>query len=1049
MADTIVAAAVDESPGAGAPERHEPVVAAEPANEAADTRYRRHVMQFCGGAGSLVGVQVDQMLRLNPRRSRQVRIGAVDACLNNNKLLSRTRRSPWLREYVLGRSVTNFTAVFGQHEREWERDLPLQFLQSRHGLPGCNLGRSGVDKQPVIAAALNAMERQHVTQWLAFVDASFDSADRSLASADREVSYVAGTGGTGLASAIMHAAWRWQMNPGLIQRLIVLGPELYPITGDPQRDRRHKIIMAAAARIWDRLVLLGTDPDHPHFGGLLPGFSEDVEPGCLGQIILVEGKNDKDQALSFEDAQRMVADYLYYLSQVPELASFLAVELHEDMAKAVPAAMRMPFVWSSIALHVCELWRELPRIAALGKRAAVLGRMREGNPGSEPAALAAPITQAGARRTIEQWEQRVMRSANEGASLAPVFDQIKLREDLIHDPAATGLATVAAIRSIPEFVDAQLPEAEVFRIAGDRITDLRTRVRNALPNMGVLRVLDALVAARVSLDSREGTEQRPVDHFLSADRSAAISAGSAVVDAKSSHAVAEALQPGWFRALFNIPSPAIASARAKADKDLNDAVSSMVQGISTIAGAVLRHMLTAKMAALRGLVCAELDAQIALFTAARDDLAAEVGRARDEVEKALVQGRAEKSAVRLSLFPDDQALAASLVVDEGAVASAFASMFSWDSPDALARTDCPFEDIIGVPDGISVSFEDLFTRHPDARQFIADHLRESEPFIRIDEQGLQELEGPTRRTVLVCPRSLAGFVETLRFSRGEVRVFYADVPAVFVFKQVDTLPSSAIASLCEDDAVLEEAINAEARERRDDTNRSGFTETLTVFPLGRYRHAPRIADEETARWHRRAAAALLLNPGIAEYNPAHPDAAWARLSFVTEKGVRVAILGPDEPMHPECPLFQDARGVWHVRFINHLGGFEERSLRAKKLAYALDLVSRHKRYQAAHESWIERCAKAGGLECGEASNLAVQAFANWCAYAHDVVMNTAEGGAEAVRIRSMFKETIPTADMVCILAAQFFQPDEWFLDFGVTYPNQVMHPARAAAVGGP
>ena len=1053
MADATVAPGTNEGPATGAHDegRAESGVlapAADQADDAGDTRLKMHVVEFCGGMGSLVGEHLDEMLRLHPERARPLRLAAVDTCINDNRMLHRTRRSPWLRTLVLGQSVTNFHAVFREREKQWKGDLPLPFLQSRRGIPGCKLKLSGVNKRPVIAAALNAMEREYVERWLAATDASFDQTDRTLTPSGREASYVAGTGGTGLASAIMHAGWRSQLCPGVSQRLVVLGPEVYPISGDPQRDRRHKLIMAAAAWTLDRLVLLGTDPEHPHFGGPLPGFSENLEPGFISQIVLIEGRNNQNQTISFEDAQVMAADYLYYLSQVPQLASFLAVQLHEDMAKDVPAAMRTPFVWSSPALHVCELWQELPRVAALGRRAAALNRMREGAPGGGAAVFAPPMSESGIQQTIAAWERRIMsEAASEFA--APIFDQIRLRSAILAAPAATGVAVVASIRSIPAVADRHLSESGITGIAGRIIAGMRTRACEAILAQGMVRFLDTLIRARVSLGSPEEFVPQTVDHFMSPGSASAISAGAGIVEAQADCARAMAIRPGFWRGLLGMSCPEIEGTRASAGEALNTAVSSALDTDSRIAGMVLYRMLEAKMAKIRGLVCAELDAEIALFTAARDELAAEEGRARAEIRKMIAEGRAKKLATRLSLFPDDAVMSDSASADASSVESAFGAMFSLDGSSGFARTERALGDILDSTVSVPVAFDELFMRHPDARHFIADHLRESEPFIRINERGLQGLEGVTRRCALVCPRSLAGFVESLTYDRDAVHVFYADIPAVFVLKQVDTLPSSAIASLCEYDALLADALESEARERNDSNQSSGFTETLAVFPLGRYRHAPRTNDTETERWHRRVAAALLLNPDIAQFDSANPDTAWARLSVVTEQGARVPILGPDEPMHPECPLFQDPDGVWHIRFINHLGGAEKRSLGTRVLAYALDMVSRHKRYQAAIVAWIERCATAANLDCGIAAALAVSEFANWCAYAQENIANDRTATPEAIRTRSLLEAVDPTANMVCKLAEKFFEPDEWFLDFGVRYPNQVMHPARAAAAGNP
>ncbi len=1010
-------------------------------------RKRKHVIQFCGGMGSLVGEALDDRLRCHPSRTTSMRLGAVDTCMGDNRLFPRWRRSPWLLPYVLGQAVSNFDAVFSANESGWTRDLPLRFLASKDGIPGCNLTLSGVNKQPVIAAALNAMEAESLRSWLERVDGSFDPADRTLLSYNREASYVAGTGGTGLTSALFHAGWRSQADPSLFQRLIIIGPELYPTAGDTERERRHKIVLASLARTIDRICLIGTDPLHPHFGGLLPGFAENLEPKSLRQVVLVEGSNGH-QTLSFDDAQRMVADYLYYLSQVPELAALLAVQMGEGLEKTLHAARRTPFVWGSISFHVCELWRSLPRVATLQRRAAVLGRMQSGVVGSGDSELQNLFREANTRRLSDAWERRMLEAvARERA--VPIFDRNALRTSLADRPEQTASDAVDAIRSVPDVVDRLLSADFIAEVSSKTFASLHQAILEALPNVGVERVFGELTSARVSLGAG-GDEAQPMERFLTPLVEQGIhEAAQRIQAAKEEYGRAMRRRPGLIGQFFPGVVGRIREELEEAAGELREATALALEQVNRVANAVLRNTLNAKVEALRGRYRSGLEELIRLFEGARDELAAEGARSSARIERVIGEGRSERSATRLSLFPDEETLRRVAYVDDGSVASAFAEMFSMDGAGALRRTERPIDEVGSTTVAAGVPFAPLVLSHPDAKSFIADNLREAEPFVRVNERGLQGLSAVTRRAFLVYPKELSAFVETLPIDRNVVHRIMADVPAVFVLKQIDTLPSSAIQSLCAYDNTLQAALAADAREQ------DGVVETLISFPFARYRRAPRVLDAETARHHRRAAAALVLNPLVrplapsketeAEEKPEEEKAAWARFSLLAKDGGRVPILGGDEAMHSECPLFQGTAGIWHIRFVTHQGVARERSLGTHVLPYALDIVAQHGRYQAAIRAWIERCAKAGGPEVAESLAEALQLFESWCEDAEDEMRNEPPSDDATVRgRRSRFAEVLPTAAMVCGLAQEFAAPEEWYLDFGVTYQNQRLFPGAAA-----
>ncbi|MBI1961608.1 MAG: hypothetical protein HYS45_02810, partial [Parcubacteria group bacterium] len=628
-------------------------------------------------------------------------------------------------------------------------------------------------------------------------------------------------------------------------------------------------------------------------------------------------------------------------------------------------------------------------------------------------------------------------------STAPgtLFRLNSLRQRLKDTPESAATDALAAIREIPNFVDGELSGASITETAEKTFRALRGLIRASLPNLGVERVLRELANTRVALGERT-QEALPLAHFLNAVEVDAVEEEArSVQTAKSGLILAMGKRPGIFGQLSSRVRNRILYEQREATEALDGAVASLFSRVCRIADAVLRNALNAKLEELRSHYRSYLDQLIRVLEGAQAELSEEGARVAGQVDQVVAEGRMERSATRLSLFPSDAVLQQVAHVDEQSVASAFEVLFSWDGSNLPRRTDRPLEDVASFAADADVPFAPLFLGDANAKSFITDALRDAEPFVRINERGLQGLASVTRRVFLVYPKALAPFVETLSTDRSLVHLVQAQVPAIFVFKQADTLPSSAFQSLCEYDTVLQAALAADAREQ------DGVVETLISFPLARYRRAPRVLDSETAKRHRRAAASLLLNPEVGAFDSDHPDAGWARFSLVARNGSRVPILGPDAPMHAQCPLFQNNAGIWHIRFLDHRGNYRERSMGTHVLAYALDLVAQHGRYQAAISAWIEQCAQACGPDVAEAFGLALSAFEQWCRDAEDDIRNELGGDAEAIGRRNLFTEVLPPADMVCTLARELTEPDEWFLQFGVRYENQRLFPGVAAAAG--
>lgn len=1007
-----------------------------------ETRIRTHVEVFAGGSGSAPGLVLDQRIRNFPFVRRNLRTGAIDTCPDDNLLIGRAAHSRWLSTYTIGGDGLDDISVVAEEHPEWAADFDWGYLASAEGMAKLQLSISGTDMRPCVAAMLAAVEHEKIRAWLRSLVTGFDPTDRGLSLKEREFTVTAGPGGTGITTAIALLAMNSLDFPGDVRRLVILDPSLFPTSTDQVRERRHHLIAASIGRTLAELIASGTDPNHPFFGGPLPGFrndeagKENIEPGFIRQVVVVGGESaDQSRRLTFEDAQRMLANWRFYMPQVPQLCGRLAVDLKESqgMIAANPAARRVPHVFAGLSFHVAEMWREVPAVKRLQTDISTCRRMLKGLPDREDGRFQGNLTAI--REQPDRW-RAILREELSRRMPAPVFDANALLQALRTNPVETVNNAVTTMEQLAAVADMILTPQIAANTGRAAAAELAGLVERALARFGIEPLREDLVELRVAL-GEEPEVRDPGAQELTDAQAQELRARAAGVAADMATIRRRQRNPGGsklWRAILRVVGAAVNDTEAaEMAQQVQTDLHRLEADLRSRASALLGRILGQKREQFRAPIRSTLDGTINFLEQGGMGLSERISAKERELKALLELARTERFSTQFNVIPfelpeNDEELSefARIEVPATLVEQVFAR---WITSEHGTLEYAERELDLVLPQDAEVDgrdFAEHFLANPEAGQYLADQIREAKPYIRINQKALRGVR-VTERCFLVYPKALQGWVDSQALSEERVTTMTAEISAIFVIKWYDTIPLRAIANFSEKyDRTLHGALTARARGRE---STDLVSEPRVTIPWLRFMKARRLDDRRALAVDRMASSCMFIAP-------VDPPA----LSVFAQGGWLEVIPGA---MDPTRPLFQDEdTGEWCARFINNQGQVRVHKLGTTSYAYALDRVNHEELYRLACQRWLEACVKERGLDTWAALGAPVEFVGKWLAdEKHDRDNVPVEGLDQDDRLRRyQVAAALPTLELAQALATEFNMDEQWMFDFGLVLENVVALP---------